>query len=282
VRRNKAVFFLLTLALLLTGAGRSFAAEARITVFAGAASTPPLEEAARIFEEKYGTKVDLNLGGSGTVLSQMKMSRRGDVYIPGSPDFMTIAEQQALVDPKSVTILAYLLPAINVQAGNPKQIRTLRDLAKPGVKVGIGNPEAVCVGLYGVEILERNDLLKQVQGNIVTHAASCEATASLLVLKKVDAVLGWDVFSKWNPDKIETIFLQPSEIVRLAYIPAAVSTYSRNREAAQKFIQFLSSPEGRKVFSGHGYAVTEGELRKFAPRAQVGGAYAVPKDYKRK
>ena len=169
-----------------------------ITAFCGSASKPAMEEAAQAFAEKRGIKVYLNFSGSGTVLSQMKVSKSGDLYIPGSPDYMVMAEQSGVVEPDSVKIISYLIPAILVQPGNPRNIQSLPDLARPGIEVGIGNPEAVCVGLYAYEILERNNLLTEVEANIVTHAESCAKTASLVALKSVDAILGWRVFSKWH------------------------------------------------------------------------------------
>lgn len=255
------------------------ASEKRITAFCGSASKPVLEEAAESFYKKTGIRVDLNLGGSGTMLAQMKLARRGDLYIPGSPDYMIKAMRDGVVDPDSVAILAYLIIALDVQHGNPKNIQSLSDLARPGIRVAIGNPEAVCVGLYAAEMLERNGLLQQVQKNIVTHAPSCEATVSLLVMKKVDAVIGWDVFSKWNPEEIDTILLKPHEVPRIAYIPAAISSYSHDKKSAQMFIHFLASHQGQKIFIKWGYIATEKEARTFAPKAEIGGEYELPVNY---
>lgn len=67
----------------LVGATYARAAEP-LLVFAGAASKPPTEEAAALYERKTGVKVELVFGGSGYVLSQMKLARQGDVYFPGS------------------------------------------------------------------------------------------------------------------------------------------------------------------------------------------------------
>ena len=254
-------------------------AERQITAFCGSASKPAMEEAASQFEQKTGIQINLHFSGSGTMLSQMKIARRGDLYIPGSPDYMAKAIREGIVDPESVTIIAYLIISIDVQRGNPKDIQTLADLARPGIRVGIGNPEAVCVGLYAVEVFERNGLLKQVQKNIVTHAPSCSATASLVAMQKVNAVIGWRVFSQWNPDKIDAILLKPHEVPRLAYIPAAISTYSRDKKGAQQFIQFLTAPEGQKIFKKWGYIATEREARAFAPQAEISGEYRLPTDY---
>ena len=251
-----------------------------LSVFAGSASKPALDEAASAFEKQTGVKVYLTYGGSGTVLSQMELSKTGDIYIPGSPDYLVKSESKKITDPTSTKIIAYLVPAICVQSGNPKNIQSLSDLAKPGIKVGIGNPTTVCVGLYAIEILENNHLLAEIYKNIVTQAASCDNTATLISLKSVDAIMGWSVFHDWDPKNIDTVYLKPEQISRLAYIPAAISTFAKEKEAAATFINFLTSPTGQDIFKKWGYDVTEAEARKYAPNAQVGGDYQLPDSYK--
>jgi molybdate transport system substrate-binding protein len=73
------------------------AAQEKLLVFAGAASKPPTEEAAALYEKKTGVKVEVVFGGSGYVLSQMKLSRQGDVYFPGSSDYMELAKREGSV-----------------------------------------------------------------------------------------------------------------------------------------------------------------------------------------
>ncbi|MDQ7780252.1 MAG: molybdate ABC transporter substrate-binding protein [Planctomycetota bacterium] len=252
-----------------------------LQVFCGAASKPAMEECATAFEKKTGIKVEVEYGGSGTLLSKMKMSGRGDVYIPGSPDYMVKAQRDGITDPAGVKIAAYLVPAILVQKGNPKGIRTLEDLARPGMRVGIGNPEAVCVGLYAVEILAGAGLLDSVKTNIAVHAESCEKTAALVVLRQVDAVIGWDVFASWSPDSTAAVMIDPAKVPRIAYVPAAVCRTSKDPAAAREFVDFLSSVEAHGVFSRLGYITEEQEARKLAPNAGVSGEYTLPADYNR-
>jgi molybdate transport system substrate-binding protein len=251
-----------------------------ISVFAGSASKPPLDDAAKAFEQQTGVKVYVTYGGSGTVLSQMELSKTGDIYIPGSPDYLLKAESKKITDPATTKILAYLIPAINVQPGNPKNIQSLSDLTKSGLKVGMGNPTTVCVGLYAVEILDNNHLLSNVYKNIVTQAASCDNTATLVSLKSVDAIMGWSVFHDWDPKNIDTVYLKPEQISRLAYIPAAISKFTKEKETAAAFINFLTSSAGQDIFRKWGYDVTEAEARKYAPNAQIGGEYQLPDSYK--
>jgi len=255
-------------------AGRS------LELFIGAASKPATEEAAKAFEDKTGCRMLLHFGGSGAMLSQMKLTRRGDLYFPGSSDFMELAKREKLVVPETEKSVVYLIPAINVPADNPKKIEKLEDLAKRGVRVGIARPDTVCVGLYAVMVLTHNKLVEQVKPNIVTHAESCEKTAQLVALGTVDAVLGWRVFQYWNPEKIKTIMLPPEQIPRIGYIPIAQSVFCRQPEVAQAFIGFLLSKEGQAIFRKWNYLASVEEARKFTlPDCPVGGEWPLPKGW---
>jgi len=257
-----------------------------LLVFAGAASQPPLELAAKAFEQKTGAKVDLVFGGSGYVLSQMKLGKKGDLYFPGSSDFMEIAKKDGVVYPETEQKIVYLVNSINVQKGNPKNIQTLKDLTRPGVRVAIANPEGICVGLYAVEIIEKTftpEEKKAFRQNLANYTESCEKTATAVALKTVDAVIGWSVFQHWDPARIETIKLKPSEIMRIGYIPIAISKYTENRELAQQFIAFLQSEEGKAAFKKYHYFMSPAEAAAYIGEDRpVGGEYALPKEWLKK
>jgi len=251
-----------------------------ILAFCGSASKPAMDECAKLFDEESGIRVVLYFSGSGKMLSQMKMSKRGDIYIPGSPDYMVKAMNDGVVDVhQNVEIIAYLVPAILVQQGNPKNIQGLCDLLKEGIRVAIGDPESVCVGLYAYEILEKEGTLNDVKRNIVTLGGSCSRTAALIPMKAVDVIIGWRVFAKWNPETTDVIFLKPDQVPRLAYIQAAISTFSVHPKEAKQFIEFLKCPEGQQIFTKWGYLSNEKAARKFAPGASIGGEYKLPADY---
>jgi molybdate transport system substrate-binding protein len=276
---KKVLLALIGVSLFMTISGCAGTKSKEITAFVGSASKPPMEEAALAFQAKTGVQVYLNFGGSGALLSQIELSQSADLYIPGSPDYMVKAERKNVVDPASIKKIAYLVPVIAVPHGNPENIKSLADLARPGIEVGIGNPAAVCVGLYAVEILEYNHLLEDVGKNIVVHAKSCEDTATLLSLKSVDAIIGWDVFHHWDPDNIDVVYLAPEQLPRLAYIPGAVCTFTKDSASARDFLDFLVSPEGQAIFQKWGYITSEDDARQLAPGAAIGGEYQLPENY---
>ena len=228
----------------------------RLIAFVGAASKPPTTEAKEAFEKANpNIVVDISFGGSGTLLNQMTLEETGDIYMPGSDDYMEKAEAKEAVVPETRKIVAYLVPMICVQSGNPKNIQSLEDLARPGIVVALAKAGAVCLGDVSDEILQSAGLEEQVKKNVLTYAASCDQTQQLVQLGEVDAVIGWDAFKYWAPDDIDVVPIA-REHLRVRNIPAAVSAYSENREAAEKFIAFLTSEEGKAIFTKHGYSVT--------------------------
>ncbi len=227
----------------------------RLMAFVGSASKPPAQEAKTVFEKKHpNITIDMTFGGSGTLLTQMTLEETGDVYMPGSDDYMDKAEKQKAVIPKTRKIVAYLVPTICVQHGNPKSIKALADLARPGVTVGLAQAGAVCLGDVSDGILKAAGLEEQVKKNCLTYARSCEQTEQLLQLGEVDAIIGWDSFKSWAPDKIDLVPIAP-KLVRVRNVPAAVAVYSQQRRASEQFIAFLTSKEGKSIFSKHGYCV---------------------------
>ena len=250
-----------------------------LELFVGSATKPATEEVVQLFEDRYGVRVDLHFGGSGAMLSQMKLTERGDIYFPGSSDFMEEAKRRGLVLPQTEQRVVYLIPAINVQKGNPENIQSLEDLARPGLKVAIGDPETVCVGLYALEVLEKSGLAEAVRPNIATYTESCAKTARVVALKNVDAVIGWRVFQYWSPEEIETVYLSPDQVPRIGYVPIATSTFSKQPELAQQFIDFVTSDEARAIYGKWHYLTTVEEAREFAPEAEVGGEWELPEGW---
>jgi molybdate transport system substrate-binding protein len=277
--RAREPLFILLLAISL-GCGQSTEDTfASLTVFCGSASKPAMQEIAARFEHETGIEVNMVFGGSGTLLSQIELSEQGEIYLPGSPDYIIIGNRKKLLIEDSQRIVAYLVPAIITPAGNPANVRSLQDLARPGVRVGIGNPQTVCLGLYSVELLEADGLLGDVMKNVVTFGASCSKTANLAAMSQLDAILGWKVFHSWNPDRMAYVPIDPQKIPRISYIPVAIPVHTRDLELSKSFIDFVLSPSGMSLYRGQGYITDLEEARKLAPSASVGGEYALPADY---
>ena len=88
--------------------------------------------------------------------------------------------------------VGYRRSAILVPMGNPKKIKSISDLTKEGVRVGI----SVSGCLLGVwdDISSKAGLTDSIRRNITDFADGCGAVMALINQRKVDAVFGWDAF----------------------------------------------------------------------------------------
>jgi len=280
----KKIFLIAYCALFLVSGQKLFSANTdsgrkELTFFCGSADKVPMEEIIENYESERNVSISVVYGGSGSLLSQMSLSRKGDVYLSGSPDYITIGESKNLLIKDTAKKISYLIPAIIVPKSNPAKIKKLEDLKKKGIKIGIGNPESVCLGLYGIELLDYNNLLETVMPNVVVFAKSCEDTATLAALNKVDAIIGWDVFESWNPDAVRWIKIDKNKIPRIAYVAMAVPVFVKDRAAADDFINYVLSAKNRAIFKKWGYISGEKEAKLYAPKAKIGGEYNLPEKY---
>ena len=109
-----------------------------LLLFCAAGIKPPVEAVAREYEQTFGVQVQLQYGGSGTLLSNLRVADAGDLFLAADESYIKSARALGLL---AETIpLARQRPVIAVARGNPKNIRTLEDLRRADVRVGHGQP----------------------------------------------------------------------------------------------------------------------------------------------
>jgi len=261
VKRLIVVFFLSVTILFSLSCKPSIAADP-LMVFCGAAFKRPMEDITKLYQQRTGGRVDVAYGNLSMLLSQILLSRQGDVLVAPSPEIMERALEKKVVESESIRNIAYLVPTINTRKGNPKNISGLKDLARPGIRVGLANPEIVYIGAVAAEIIENNlsgDEKIALQQNIVTYVEDFNKLATLIVLNHVDAIIGMHFLEGWYPDKVSTVKLKPAEVSRIGSAQAAVVTHTAKKAMAGSFIDFLASDEVRAIFRKYHYFGTTQE-----------------------
>jgi len=231
---------------------RAAQASTTLMVHAGAGIRPPLDELGKRFEQQTGTRVDYNFKGSGCLLADICFSKKGDAYIPGELFYIEQADKRGML--AKSRIVAQMSTVVIVQKGNPKNIKSLKDLTRPGLRVGIGDPEAVAVGRAANESLVKAGILEAVKKNIATQALNVVELGIGVKLRHLDAAIVWDATAYLFKNDTEQIDI-PAKWRADAPIPVAVLKFSENPREAEAFMNFLASKEAEKVFLAHGYGV---------------------------
>lgn len=221
-----------------------------VHVFSGAGLKAPMQEIGTAFTEKYGIPVEFNYGGGGTLVSQMNLTRKGDVLIVGSTREYDAAKKQGLVN--DYVLVAYHVPVIVVQKGNPKDIKSLSDLARPGLKVALGDTSATAIGKAGAKMFKNLNITDDVEKNVVTRTPTINELVTIMNTGQADAaILTLDNVKTQTMDII-TIPLADNDVL---VTPIGVTAYTQNEDAAEMFVAYVASDEGKAFFAKHGFPV---------------------------
>ena len=208
--------------------------------------------------EKYkgehpGEKVDVVFAGSGNLLVKLE-NRLGDLYIPASYSYMEEAVKRNLIDPKTVKILAYHRPVLVVRNSFAGNVKSLEDLLKVDLKIGIADPKEAAIGRVTYRILKKAHLWEALQPKIAVKTATVNQLLLYLKSGAIDAAIVWGELAR-KLKGVAVIELPPS-LVEREPIPVGVTTFTKNREAAVKFETYLL--KHREVFKTYGFSVPEG------------------------
>ncbi|MDO9326407.1 MAG: molybdate ABC transporter substrate-binding protein [Methanoregula sp.] len=221
-----------------------------ILVFAGAGLKAPLDEIGPLFTQKTGIAVQYNYGGAGTLVSQMNLTRKGDVFMPGSTVEFQTAQDQGLVTTNQ--LVAYHVPVIAVQKGNPKKIATLKDLTQSGLKVALGDANATAIGKAGTKMFKKLNITAAVEKNVVTRTPTINELTVIMNLGQADAAIL--TLDQIDPAKVDAITIPISDNAVLI-TPIGATTFTKNPDAANQFVTFVASGEGKALFAKHGFPI---------------------------
>ncbi|MBI2479199.1 MAG: extracellular solute-binding protein, partial [Planctomycetia bacterium] len=122
-----------------------------LLMYCAAGMRYPLEQIAAKYEAEYGVRINLQYGGSNTLLNQLEVNKTGDLFLAGDASYVRLAEEKGLT--AEAFPLAVMKPVIAVKAGNPKNITAIADLVRDDVKVALGDPDAAAIGKTIRELL---------------------------------------------------------------------------------------------------------------------------------
>ncbi len=240
-----------------------------VRIFSAKACAEPLEKAAKLFEKQTGIKVEISVcsrhcakpvaeeatgeTGGDDFLLEIADAGIHDLAIAGAEYLLDDGEVRGIVQRGQRRTIAYRNSAIIVPAGNPKNIRFVEDITRPGVRVGVSVID--CLKGLWEDISGRLGLLDEIRQNICYYANGCIAIVEAVATNEIDAAFGWTAFQHLEPERIEVIEM-PKEQQVLRGTGVGLLSFSKEPEAAKQFMDFLASSESRKFYTQYGW-VTE-------------------------
>ena len=153
---------------------------------------------------------------------------------------------------------------IIVRKGNPKHITGWNDLIKPGIGVLTPNPFTSgsarwnIMAAYGAQLKEgktpaqAEEYLKELFGNVVSQDSSARNALQTFLAGRGDALIDYEDEAIADEQKGAAIeYIVPSATI-LIQNPIAVLSAGNTTES-QKFVNYLISPAGQKIWVEKGY-----------------------------
>jgi molybdate transport system substrate-binding protein len=227
-----------------------------ILLFCAAGVKLPVEKIAKSYEAEYNVRIDIQYGGSGTLLSNMRIAKQGDLYLAADESYIQEAKEFGLI--AETQPLAIVTPVIAVKKGNPKNITGVEDLLNPEVRVSLGNPDAASIGKQTKLMFTNHGNWEALLKNVTVLKPTVSDVATDVRLETVDAGIIWDA----NVNQFEDL-----EAVSVDFfhdykkeITIGVLKASEQAVEALKFMRYISSyDKGAPVFETNGYVAIEGD-----------------------
>lgn len=241
-----------------------------VRIFSARACAEPLEKAAKLFEEKTGIHVAIDVcnrhcaepvaeeatseTGGDDFLMEISDAGIHDLAIGGAEYLLDDGQVRGIVRKGERRTIANRASAIIVPAGNPKNIQSVADMAQPGVRVGVSVLD--CLKGLWEDISGRLGLVSKIRNNITYYANGCIAIVEAAAEGQFDAGFGWTSFQHLEPGRIEVIEM-PKEQQVLRGTGVGMLSFAKNIEPARKFMDFLITPESRAFYKEFGWVLED-------------------------
>lgn len=193
-------------------------------------------------------------------IGNLLISARPDVLLAG-PRGMRRLHQLGRVS----TWHAYAsnMLAILVRAGNPRNVRSLRDLGRHDIRVVMPNPkwegvaeqvEGAYVRAGGAQLVHTIMVTKLAKGTTLLTRIHHRETPLYLLGDRADAGPVWftEALYQHRVHPLDFVRIPPSQNVHAEYEAASVNG-APHAAAARAFVMFMQSPQARAILKSYGF-----------------------------
>ena len=223
-----------------------------ITVFSAMSLTDALSEIGAQFTEKHDVKVIYNFAASTTLQRQIEKGAYADVFISASSLQANALEKQNLLETDTrFNLLGNRLVLVSHKNYNSaiEKVDRLTDIVVS--RIAIGQPEIVPAGTYAKEVFIRYGIWEKVFSKLV-FGTDVRATLAYVSTGNVDLAIVYhtDVTLSKN---VKVLYEFPAETHSPIAYPAVVLKVSEQKQFANQFMTYLSTPFATEIFEKHGF-----------------------------
>ncbi len=224
-----------------------------ILIYCGETMLQPVQEIARIMEQKKKCVVRISHDGSGHLANSIEVNKIGEIFLPGSVSYINTLQDEGLI---SETVeIGHNEIVLLVAKGNPKNVSPdLEELLRSDLKVVIGADNSGSIGKATQLALTQKGIYDHVTNKALYMTTDSKGLTQALREGKADVVLNWRaaLYTKDNNSSIDEIRLAKQEVIREKLVMGLL-TNSQHPELGRYFLKLASSKKGKQIFLHYGF-----------------------------
>ena len=237
----------------------SSAASGEVVVFAASSLTDVFQDLATSFQQANpNAKLTFNFGASSQLATQLGQGARADVFASADQTQMDKARKADAI-PGQDTVLAANRLVVITPKDNPKQISSVTDLARDGVKFVTTQP-SVPIGQYTAQLLDKAsadpaygaDFKAKVQANTVSQEDNVRQVVSKVQLGEADAAIVYSTDATPQVRGQLQLIQVPDPLQTPATYPIAVAR-GANAAGGEAFVAYVLGPQGQATLAKWGF-----------------------------
>lgn len=163
-----------------------------IIVSAAASLKNCLEEILPEYEKESGNKVLLNLGGSGTLRTQIEKGAPVDLFISADQKNVNMLIDKNIVKKENTYDFLSNSLILVKSPYSKSDINSVEGLKNSDVYIAIGNPDTAPVGNYTLQALKNLGIFETLNQDKIIYAKDVTATAQYVDIGEVDFGIIYD------------------------------------------------------------------------------------------
>ena len=220
-----------------------------IVVSAAASLKNCLEEIFPEYEKQSGNKVLLNLGGSGTLRTQIEKGAVVDLFISANEKNVEILVEKDIVK-KENTYDFLSNSIILVKSPYSKSgINSIEELKNSDVYIAIGNPDTAPVGTYTLQALKNLGIFDTLNFEKIIYAKDVTATAQYVDMGEADFGIIYDSDKNRMKNPVVVGKFPANSHEQIIYSLALIN----NNKETEELFKFMK--EKKEIFQKHGFTV---------------------------
>jgi molybdenum ABC transporter molybdate-binding protein len=237
-----------------------------LIVYCAEALRVPMEATVRDYQHEVGQPVYLDFGSSQAILTRLVLTKQADLFLPADDSFLEPASKKDALD--TALPLARMTAVAILKPGYTGPMQTWADFLAAGHTIGLGNTESTAIGKLLRRRLVELKLWDGLEKRGPTYLTSVNVVANGVQLGSLDVGVVWDAIAKQHESKqVKAVRLPELDSVT-AKVQIAITKYSRQPEAARRFVRYLrSSTKGAHYFKEQGY--TDFVEEEYAERPEL-------------